>query len=257
MKPPEAPAAGRFVVEAGWRAIDLLSDVHLRADRPATFAAWRAQMLATDADAVLILGDLFEAWVGDDCAGEGFERACVDVLREASRQRVVAFLCGNRDFLVGDAMLGDAGVLRLADPTLLEAWSHRVLLTHGDALCLADIDYLRFRAEVRGPAWRTAFLARPLAERRALARRMRDASAAHQAAATAYADVDDAAAATWLHAAGASVMVHGHTHRPGTHALPGGTARHVLGDWEFDEPPPRARTLRLTPQGWSTRDPAP
>lgn len=257
MKSPDAPAAGRFVAESSWRAIDLLSDVHLRADRPATFATWRARMLGTDADAVLILGDLFEAWIGDDCAGSGFERSCVDVLRDASRQRVVAFLCGNRDFLVGDAMLADAGVVRLADPTLLEAWTHRALLTHGDALCLDDVHYLRFRAEVRDPAWAAAFLARPLAERRELARLMRDASVAHQAAAAAYADVDDGAAAAWLQAAGASVMVHGHTHRPGTHALPGGGTRQVLGDWAFEDGPPRARTLRLTPQGWSPRDPAP
>lgn len=171
MKSPE-PADAAFVADPGWRAIDLLSDVHLREDRPATFAAWRRHLLDTDADAVLILGDLFEAWVGDDVRDEGFEAECVGVLREAGQRRRIGFLPGNRDFLVGDAMLADAGVVRLGDPTLLRAWTYRVLLTHGDALCLADVDYQRFRAEVREPAWQAAFLARPLAERRAIARLM-------------------------------------------------------------------------------------
>jgi len=251
---PPIGAIGEFPADAAWRAIDLLSDVHLSEDRPRTFAAWRDHLLHTDADAVLILGDLFEAWVGDDARAGGFDAECVAVLRQAARRRRLAFMPGNRDFLVGDAMLGDAGVARLADPTLLSAWGQRWLLSHGDALCLADTDYQRFRAEVRSPAWQQALLARPLAERRALARTMRDASSAHQAAATAYADVDPDAAAAWLAAAGAAVLIHGHTHRPGLHDLPGGGTRHVLGDWEFDAMPRRARALRLTPAGLAPLD---
>ena len=247
--PPMATWAG----DPAWSAIELLSDVHLCADRPLTFAAWRDHLLATDADAVLMLGDLFEAWIGDDARDEGFEAQCIAVLRQAARRRRLAFMPGNRDFLVGDAMLAEAGIERLADPTVLSAWGWRVLLTHGDALCLADTDYLRFRTEVRGKPWQDAFLARPLADRRALARQMRDASMAHQAA-VAFADVDAAAAANWLQAAGASVMVHGHTHRPGTSALPGGGTRHVLGDWEFDQIPRRARALRLTRAGLAPLD---
>ncbi len=253
MKSPE-PADAAFVADPGWRAIDLLSDVHLREDRPATFAAWRRHLLDTDADAVLILGDLFEAWVGDDVRDEGFEAECVGVLREAGQRRRIGFLPGNRDFLVGDAMLADAGVVRLGDPTLLRAWTYRVLLTHGDALCLADVDYQRFRAEVREPAWQAAFLARPLAERRAIARLMRDASMAHQASADALAEVDDDEAGRWLVAAAATWMVHGHTHRPAVHALAGGGRRYVLGDWEFDIAPRRARALRLSRQGLAPLD---
>lgn len=249
MKSPDPPPAAAFVADPGWRSIDLLSDVHLRADRPATFAAWRAHLLATDADAVLILGDLFEAWVGDDAGDEGFDADCVAVLRAAASRRRIGFLAGNRDFLVGDTMLAAAGVARLTDPTLLCAWTQRVLLTHGDALCLGDTAYQRFRAEVRDPAWQDAFLARPLAERRELARRMRDASMAHQAGAALLADVDDDEAARWLESAGAPVMVHGHTHRPGVHALRAAGRRYVLGDWEFDRSPQRAHALRLTPQG--------
>jgi UDP-2,3-diacylglucosamine hydrolase len=255
LKSPEAaPPIGALAADGAWRAIDLLSDVHLRADRPRTFDAWRDHLLHTTADAVLILGDLFEAWVGDDARGEGFDAECLAVLRATAAQRLLAFMPGNRDFLVGDVMLGESGVQRLADPTLLTAWGGRWLLTHGDALCLADADYLRFRAEVRTSAWQQAFLARPLAERRALARTMRDASMAHQAGISEFADVDSDAAAAWLAAAGTGVLIHGHTHRPGRHALPGGGIRLVLGDWEFDTLPRRAQALRLTPQGLAPLD---
>ncbi len=231
-----------------------MSDVHLCEGRPRTFAAWRDHMLHTDADAVLILGDLFEAWVGDDARDAGFDAECAAVLRAAAARRRVAFMAGNRDFLLGDALLADAGVDRLADPTLLLAWRQRVLLSHGDVLCLADTDYQRFRVEVRGDAWRQSFLARPLAQRRAIAGAMRDASMAHQAGAAAFSDVDADAAADWLTAAGADVLVHGHTHRPAVHPLPGGRERRVLGDWEFDAEPRRALMLRLTPGGFEPLD---
>ncbi len=254
MKSPEVPPIVTWAADPAWRAIDLLSDVHLDEGRPRTFAAWREHMLGTEADAVLILGDLFEAWVGDDSRSDGFEAECVAVLRAAAARRHVAFMPGNRDFLVGDAMLADAGVAALADPTLLLAWQQRVLLSHGDALCLADTDYQRYRAEVRTPAWRDAFLARPLAQRRAIARAMRDASRAHQAGAADFADVDPDAATAWLDAAAASVLVHGHTHRPALHALPLGRERRVLGDWEFDAQPHRALALRLTAHGFEPLD---
>ena len=250
--------SGRFTADPAWQAIDLLSDVHLNAAQPRTFAAWSKHLLNTPADAVLILGDLFEVWVGDDARGAGFEAECVDVLCAASRQRLLAFMPGNRDFLVGDALLAEAGMQRLADPTLLDAWGQRLLLTHGDALCLADLEYQRFRAQVRSKAWQTAFLALPLDQRQAQARAMRDASTAHQSQARSNAvplgEVDDAAAADWLHQAGVTTMVHGHTHRPGRHALPGGGERVVLGDWDFDTATPRAQALRLTRAGWVALD---
>lgn len=119
------------------------------------------------------------------------------------------------------------------------------------------MDYQRFRAEVRSPAWQQAFLARPLAERQQMARAMRDASAKHQAGRQPadWADVDASAADAWLDAAGATLMVHGHTHRPAQHTLASGRERHVLGDWDFDqEARPRARALRLTPAGLAVLD---
>ena len=240
-----------FQADLAWQRIDLLSDVHLRADQPRTFAAWRDHLLGTPADAVLMLGDLFEVWVGDDARRDPFEAQCLAVLQAASRQRMLAFLPGNRDFLVGDALLAEAGVQRLADPTVLLAFGQRLLLTHGDALCLSDTAYQHFRAQVRGADWQAAFLALPLDERHRQARAMRDASSMHQAALPAeqWSDVDDDAAADWLAQAGARVMVHGHTHRPALHALPGGGCRHVLGDWDFEATPPRAQALCLTASG--------
>ena len=253
---PALPPVGVLQADPAWRQIDLLSDVHLHADMPRTFEAWRAHLLHTSADAVLMLGDLFEVWVGDDAHHGPFEQQCLAVLREASQQRMLAFLPGNRDFLVGDALLADAGVQRLLDPTLLQAFGQRWLLTHGDALCLSDTAYQAFRAQVRSDAWQRAFLALPLSERQHQARQMRDASAAHQAGMSPdqWSDVDDATAAAWLAQAGASTMVHGHTHRPALHPLPGGGVRHVLGDWDFDHGAPRARALRLTAGGLQALD---
>jgi len=245
-----------FQADPAWNTIDLLSDVHLHADQPRTFAAWRDHLLGTPADAVLMLGDLFEVWVGDDARHGDFEARCLAVLQVASRQRLLAFLPGNRDFLVSDFLLAEAGVRLLADPTVLQAFGQRFLLTHGDALCLSDVDYQRFRTQVRSADWQAAFLALPLNERQGQARSMRDASAAHQAAMPVPhgSDVDDRAAAAWLAQAGASVMVHGHTHRPALHALPAGGWRHVLGDWDFEATPPRARALRLTAEGLAVLD---
>ena len=250
------PAFPEFRADPAWTCIDLLSDVHLHADHPRTFDAWGSHLLNTPADAVLMLGDLFEVWVGDDARHGAFESRCVAVLQAASRQRTLAFLPGNRDFLVGDALLAEAGVRRLADPTVLLAFGQRWLLTHGDALCLSDTDYQRFRAQVRGADWQARFLAQPLAQRVQQARAMRDASARHQAALSPaqWSDVVDHAAADWLAQAGAQVMVHGHTHRPALHGLPGGGCRHVLGDWDADASPPRARALRLTAKGLAVLD---
>ena len=250
------PPFAELRADPAWRCIDLLSDVHLHADMPRTFEAWRSHLLHTTADAVLMLGDLFEVWVGDDQRFTGFEARCLQVLQTAARQRVLAFLPGNRDFLVGDAMLADAGLLRLADPTVLLAFGQRWLLSHGDALCLSDTAYQQFRQQVRAPVWQQAFLAQPLVVRQQQARVMRDASAAHQASRPLadWADVDDTAAGAWLDGAAAPTLVHGHTHRPASHALAGGRSRQVLGDWDLDATPLRASALRLTASGLAVLD---
>lgn len=248
-------AAHELTAAEGWSAIDFISDIHLAADMPRTFDAWAAYLLGTTADAVFILGDLFDAWVGDDARLEGFEAQCADILKQAARRRRVGFMAGNRDFLLGDAMLADCGMIALPDPTLLAAFDQRVLLTHGDALCLADTEYQRFRAMVRNPQWQAMALALPLAERRRHAAQMRHASEQRNAEGLLpadAADIDAGAAAAWLRNADAHALVHGHTHRPGSAPLAAGFMRHVLSDWDLDHASRggRAQVLRLTRAGF-------
>ena len=252
--PGKRPACHAFDAPAGWQAIDFISDLHLRAGMPRSLEAWAAHLLHTPADAVFILGDLFEVWVGDDARELPFERRCVDILARASTRRTVAFMAGNRDFLLGHAMCEASGLIALPDPTLLTAWNQRLLLSHGDALCLADTEYQRFRTLVRSADWQADFLARPLVERHRLAAEIRQRSEARRRAhghdSELWADVDGPAALAWLDAVQASTLVHGHTHRPGCHLLGPGSERQVLSDWDLDDPAaPRAEVLRLTPAG--------
>ncbi len=255
MAPPgwQLPGLSELAAPAHWQAVDFVSDLHLADAAGATFAAWAAYMRTTDADAVFVLGDLFEAWVGDDARHEPFEAACVAVLADAASRRQVGFMAGNRDFLLGAATLRECGAIALRDPTLLDAFGERVLLTHGDQLCLADVEYQRFRAQARSDAWRDGVLALPIAQRRALAAQMRDASRQRQGAGPADTDIDAGAAVAWLHAAGCRHLVHGHTHRPADEALAPGFERHVLGDWDLDAEPPRGDVLRLTRDGFRRR----
>ena len=240
--------------EPHWRSADLISDLHLQDSEPATFDAWRRYMALPAADAVFILGDLFEAWPGDDVLQvPGLAAECAQVLREATRWRPVFFLHGNRDFLVGEAFARATGVRLLADPTVFVLGGVRWLLSHGDALCLGDTDYLRFRAQVRDAQWQQQLLARPLAERQALARSMRAQSEDRKRAGADYADVDRDEARAWLAAAQAPTLVHGHTHKPAEHDLGGGLRRIVLTDWDLAARPARAEALRLTLDGGAQR----
>lgn len=251
---PTTPRFAELSAPANWRVVDFISDLHLQAQEPATAQSWQDYLARTTADAVFILGDLFEVWVGDDSlAGaptdgrtEAFEQHCVLTLRAASRQRALYFMHGNRDFLVGAAFAQAAGVTLLDDPTLLQFGGRRWLLSHGDALCLADADYQRFRQQVRGAAWQQSFLTRPLAQRRELARQLRSDSEARKRSGADYADADPALTQAWLEAVQAQCLIHGHTHRPADHALPGGRMRRVLSDWDAAAHPPRAEVLRLS-----------
>lgn len=249
MKSPEIPAFASLIAPSDWAAIDLLSDLHLSQALPRTVERLRRHLAETPASAVLLLGDIVEVWLGDDARFEGFEAEITALLREAAKQRPLFYMIGNRDFLVGEQMLADCGMQALADPTLLSAFGQKVLLTHGDALCLADVEYLRFRAMVRDPAWQQRTLAQPLAVRQALAKQLREASQQKQATQETYADLDADASVEWLRAAGSTQMINGHTHRPMTHELGDGMQRHVLSDWDFDGEQPRGDVLRLTAAG--------
>ena len=245
-------AFGTLRAPAHWHTVDLISDLHLQASDRATFEAWADYMARTRADAVLMLGDLFEVCVGDDAvATDPFLQQCGQVLLQASQQRAVYFMPGNRDFLVGPAFLAQCGVQALADPTVLVWGEQRTVLTHGDALCLEDEAYQRFRLQARDPAWQAAFLSKPLAERLALAQSMREQSKAHNQNVAYFADADRAMTQAWLQAAQSAHMVHGHTHQPADHEVTeSGTAlRQVLSDWGFEHGAPRAEVLRLHADG--------
>ncbi len=237
---------------AAWRTVDFISDLHLEPAQPSTVQTLRQYLHSTPADAVFLLGDLFEVWVGDDGIDEpgSFEGACCALLAQATHARPLYFMHGNRDFLVGKGFTRHTGIPVLADPTVLTFAGRRWLLSHGDALCLNDVEYQRFRILARNPQWQAQLLARPLHERRAQGRSARSESEARkQAGAAVYADVDSPAAIEWLRAAGAQALIHGHTHLPADHVLAPGLARHVLTDWDLDAHPPRAGVLRLTAEG--------
>jgi UDP-2,3-diacylglucosamine hydrolase len=242
----DALVAREIAAPAAWQRIDFISDLHLAAQTPRTFDAWQAYLLDTAADAVFILGDLFEVWIGDDSRHEGFEARGAAVLTAAAARRPVHFMVGNRDFLLGDQMLAACGVVPLADPTVLAAFGERTLLTHGDAWCIGDLPYQQFRRQVRDPAWQAQVLSRPLAERRLMARGLRSESErqAMQHAGEWF-DVDAPTALRALADSGAATLVHGHTHRPATETLAPGVLRHVLSDWDLDhESARRAEVLR-------------
>ena len=245
------PRFEELVAPSHWRTVDFLSDLHLQASEPDTLAAWHHYLQTTPADALFILGDLFEVWVGDDALDDpgSFESQACALLQAASRQRALFFLHGNRDFLIGPGFARHTGATLLLDPTVLVWQGQRLLLSHGDALCLDDVDYQRFRVQARSVQWQEHFLAQPLAQRRAQARGIRAESEARKQSGAVYADVDGPAAIAWLRAAHATTLVHGHTHRPAEHPLAPDVRRVVLSDWDAAAQPPRADVLRLTPQG--------
>ncbi len=248
-----------FIAPAQWQAIELVSDLHLCESTPRTFEAFAAYLAGTDADAVFILGDLFEVWVGDDQCTRPFERAIADTLKAHTQRRWLGFMHGNRDFLAGRAFAQAAGLHLLADPTCLSAFGARWLLTHGDALCLKDTAYQRFRAQVRSARWQEDFLSRPFDERWSIASGIRSQSRARKSAAPdpqLWADVDRDAGVSWLAQARASTLIHGHTHRPGDEVWGEGRSRSVLSDWDLDHAPCRAEVLRLDVHGLSRRAPS-
>jgi UDP-2,3-diacylglucosamine hydrolase len=231
-----------------WHIVDFISDLHLQADAPMTHAAWTQYVSQTPADAVFILGDLFEVWVGDDALdhSDSFEAGCAQTMREASQRLDLFLMHGNRDFLMGDGMMARCGATLLPDPCCLVTGPNRWLLSHGDALCVDDIDYQRFRAEVRSSQWQSEFLAQPLRQRQAIARQLRSQSEARKTTDTRYADVDTLAALEWMREHRSTHLIHGHTHRPADHQLQAGYQRTVLSDWDLGAVPPRAEVLRMT-----------
>jgi UDP-2,3-diacylglucosamine hydrolase len=215
----------------------LISDLHLDASRPMLVEAFERLLAgpARAADALYILGDLFEAWIGDDDDSELAARVAVAIRRLADAGVPVAFQHGNRDFLLGEAFASRCGMRLLPEACVERIGACDTLLLHGDTLCVDDVAYLAFRAQVRAPAWQSRFLAQSLAARGAFAETARRESARRtQDTAPVLMDVNLSAVAGALRQHGVLRVVHGHTHRPAIHAFghDGVVAeRIVLPDW--------------------------
>ncbi len=210
-----------------------IADLHLDSARPAVIRAL-AQFLSQhrDCDRLYILGDLFDAWIGDDddspCATE-----VASILREFTAAGPELFIMqGNRDFMLGKAFCREVGAQLLPDPTVIDLYGEPTLLMHGDSLCTGDKEYQAFRRTARDPRWQAQMLALDLTERRALARQMRSASReATSNKAEDIMDVTPSEVEKVMRDFSVKQLIHGHTHRPAQHTISTGR-RWVLGDWD-------------------------
>ena len=234
-----------------------LSDLHLAPERAAEAAAFRAFCAgpAREASAVYILGDLFDWWIGDDQLRDGFfaeMAACIGGITAAGVP--VHCVHGNRDFLLGEGFARATGAKLLPERSILDIDGARVLISHGDELCTGDVDYQNYRARMRDPATQRRLLRLPLFFRRLIARWLRRKSASETALKPeSIMDVDPGAVAAAFREHAVARMIHGHTHRPATHALDvDGVPREriVLADWhgageyvELDAQGARRRTI--------------
>ncbi|GAB3360352.1 UDP-2,3-diacylglucosamine diphosphatase [Lysobacter tyrosinilyticus] len=219
-----------------------ISDLHLDAERPQVtelFGRFLREQ-ARGADALYILGDLFEAWVGDDDPSETGAFVARELKTLSDAGVPVYFIRGNRDFLLGDDYARRAGMTVLPDPAVVVLYGQPTLLMHGDTLCTDDLAYQQFRAQVRNPAWQQHFLSQPLAARIAFAQQARAASKAHQSGLQdkgtmeSITDVSPETVESTLARFGIARLIHGHTHRPAIHDLQIVERAHqriVLGDW--------------------------
>lgn len=267
--------AGFFCVHlpAGLQQVAILSDIHLNAKQPENFEAWARFMRGTQAQAVLLLGDIFDVWVGDDVLDEkalasnaprsAFAKQCVDVLRECTESGVAVYVMhGNRDFLLGSRFFEQTGCLFLPDPCVLQ-WhvdsdgGKRIdiaVLTHGDALCTGDTEYMAFREMVRSAAWQQSFLNKSLLERIKIAEAIRQNSEKQQSMKDSYTDVEDDAVKRLLQTTNQMRLIHGHTHRAACYTLQVDglnepALRYVLSDWDVMAQPARADALLIDATG--------
>ncbi|CAM3296476.1 UDP-2,3-diacylglucosamine diphosphatase [Halomonas lysinitropha] len=226
----------------------LISDLHLHPGAPRItegFLHWLEER-ARGCDALYILGDFFEAWIGDDLLELGEQdptgnaalaaRIAAALKQLADSGTAIYMMHGNRDFLLGERFASDAGATLLSDPSVVALGNERVLLMHGDSLCTRDEAYQAFRAQARHPLWQEQVLSMPIQERIALARQMREQSGeANSSKAEDIMDVTPSEVESAMAEHGVTTLIHGHTHRPAVHALEveGRPAkRYVLGDWQ-------------------------
>lgn len=215
-----------------------ISDLHLAAVRPAATAAFFDFLVreAARAEALYILGDLFEYWIGDDDLGDRFNASIAKALaRVATRGVKVSVMHGNRDFLVGKDFCHAAGAALLEDPHAIDLQGRRAILMHGDALCTDDHDYQNWRCTARSPEWQRDFLSASLSERRDRILALREKSKeVIQAKPAEIMDVNHDAVRDALRAHNVNLLIHGHTHRPAHHTLEvdgKSCERWVLPEW--------------------------
>lgn len=215
-----------------------ISDLHLSPERPAISALFLEflRTRARTAEALYILGDLFEYWIGDDIADRPEVRPLLHALRDLTASGVPVYVMhGNRDFLLGAGFEKATGCQLISDPVVIDLHGERTLLMHGDTLCTDDTDYLKFRAMVRNPQWVQMFLGKPIPERLAMVQEVREVSKTATAGKKPeIMDVNPDAVAGALRQHGVRHLIHGHTHRPAQHRIEidGNPARRtVLGDW--------------------------
>lgn len=233
------------------RPVYLIADLHLGVGTPTT-----VQLLldflngpARRADALYILGDLFEVWIGDDAPPPSALQIAWAIKALTDSGVKVYFLCGNRDFLLGDSFCALAGMQRIHEPVHLHGHGPATALLHGDTLCTDDLDYQRFRARVRDPDWQRRTLSRPRWWRKILSRIARTISRQRNRSKPAeIMDVNSDAVSLTFRSLSIDRLIHGHTHRPAIHRLnvdgrP--VTRVVLGDWHED----RGSAIRLEPEG--------
>lgn len=215
-----------------------ISDLHLDQARPHIIDIFRRFIVeeAVNADALYILGDLFEAWIGDD-ADDETGKQFVDAMRPLRDARKPCFyMHGNRDFLLGEDFARKAGMTLLPDPSVIDIDGTPTLLMHGDTLCTNDQAYQAFRQQVRSPKWQQTFLSQSIEKRQAFASQARQESQRHTKnnSDAAIMDVNQGAVEAVMKSAKVHRLVHGHTHRPATHTFKshGETfERIVLADW--------------------------
>ncbi|MDQ9171127.1 UDP-2,3-diacylglucosamine diphosphatase [Oxalobacteraceae bacterium R-40] len=236
------------------------SDIHLHPALPKTTQAFFSFLNhhACRTERLYLLGDLFEFWAGDDDLQTPFNQQVASEIRKAADAGVAVFwIAGNRDFLIGEKFASEAKLTLLPDPFVALIGKHEVVLTHGDALCTDDTSYLKFRSQVRNQAWQDAFLSKPLDERKSIIEGMRtDSKKSQRMKSSEIMDASTQAIADLFHETKASVMIHGHTHRPAKHSieLEGQQChRFVLPDWDCDTLPERGGWIGVDLAGTISR----
>jgi len=213
-----------------------ISDLHLSDKHPELTQAFFV-FLNESKEActhLYILGDLFEAWIGDDDDTPLYQEIKKALLIFTTNGPETFFIHGNRDFLIGKSFAEDTGITILPDPYSLDINGQNVVLSHGDFLCTDDTDYIAFRDQVRTEAWQSNFLQKDLTERKEIAASMRDASQEATAEKSkTITDVNTAAVESFIAEHNPNLFIHGHTHRPDIHEI-NSSKRIVLGDWGVD-----------------------